>query len=251
MSVHDFQRKINASNVHQITDSIRANGFWSTHPIVWFRHYGKPMIIFGHHRREGAVAAKSGGYAVEMTGVTLLETANLIRAENWGTWKVRETVELEARLGNPHYMKLMEYVTAGIAVSAAASMLCGETAGSSNQRKKVKDGSFKVKTTTHADAVITLLKKFPGDEIIRKQNFIKALSRCLFVPRFDINTFIKRAALNPGLVVNRSTVVDFTEVIESVYNHASKTPIPVKFLADQMARERAAVICPVKRKEAA
>lgn len=238
MVVHEYQRQINSANVRQITQSIQANGFLPSHPLVWFRHEGKRMLVFGHHRREAAINAKSGAYAVEMTGVSLDETINLIRSENWGTWKVRETVAMEIRLGNPEYLKLMEYVKAGISINAASSMLSGESAASSNYMKRVKDGSFKVKCTRHADMIVMLLKKFPENKVIRNANYIKALSRCLYAPKFDIQVLIKRIVVNPGLLENRSTIDDATDVLEALYNHGSKSPIPLKFLADQAMRER-------------
>ncbi len=238
LSVHDVQRKINSANVRHYTECMQAHGFLSTHPIVWFKHQGKKMIVFGHHRREAAINAKCGAYAVEMTDVSMDETITLMRAENWATWKVRETVAMEIRIGNPHYVKLMEYVKAGISVAAASSILSGGSAVSTNYLKHVKAGTFRVRTTENADKILQILTKLPKNQIVRNGTFIKAISRCLLVHKFDSATFLRKLILNPGALERRSTIADFTDVIETIYNHASRNPLPLRFLADQAAKER-------------
>jgi hypothetical protein len=238
LHVHPFQRNIKAIKVKQYMDSIRENGFWKSHPIVYFVYNGKRIIIWGHHRREACLALKCSGYAAEMQDVTKEESIDLIKAENWATWKIGETVALEVRRGNPDYIQMMEYVKLGMSVAAASSLLSGDSASSANYMKHVKTGDFKVKTTENADKIAAVLAKFPNNKIIRNVNFIKALSRCLFVPQFDCAAFAKKLGTHPGELENRSTIPEFTDIIAGIYNKAARSPIPLRFLADQAAKER-------------
>ena len=238
LNVHEFQRNINTAKVKQYMDSIRDNGFWKSHPIVYFICNGKKIIIWGHHRREACLALKCSAFAAEMQDVTKAESIDLIQAENWSTWKIGETVALEVRRGNPDYAKLMEYAKLGISISAASSLLSGDSASSNNYLKHIKSGDFKVKTTDHADKIAAIITKFPQNKIIRNSNFIKALSRCLFVKQFDCAAFMKKLATHPGELENRSTIPEFTDIIAGIYNKAARSPIPLRFLADQAAKER-------------
>lgn len=251
MAVHEFQQAITPKKVRNYILSLQKHGFWKSHPIVWFRHKGKMMILWGHHRREAALALGINAWGQEAEGLTLYDSIPLIQEENWGTWKVLETLKREVRLGNPDYLKLKNYVDRGMSVSAASSVLSGDSASSHNYLQDVKKGIFKIQTTAHADKLLQVIEAFPDCPIVRNSNFIKALSRCLFVPQFDHNMLIRRIKAHPSLLENRSTIKEFSATIDRIYNFstAAAKQLPLAFMADQVARERSAV--KYKGKEAA
>lgn len=239
MLIHEFQQVITPKKVRNYITSMKKHGFWKSHPIVWFRHKGKMMVLWGHHRREAAITAGVQA-GQEAEGLTLEQSIPLIQEENWGTWKIAETLRREVRLMNPSYLTLESYVLRGMSIGAASSVLMGSSAASSNFMEAVKQGTFEVKTTDHADKIVAVMEAFPGNPIVRNSNWVKALSRCLFVPQFDVKVLIKRMKVNPGLIENRGTIDEFSAVIERLYNFSSPKQIPLAFLADQVARQRSA-----------
>lgn len=239
MQVHEYQRQIVTRKVKHYMDSMRENGFWKSHPIVWFRHQGKRMIIWGHHRRAAAVALKISAWTQEAAELTMEESIALIATENWSTWSMRETVMRECRRENPHYITLKEYVDQGLTIKAASSLLRGTSAGSGGYLEAVKLGTFTVKSTEQADIIVGLIRatKASNPEV-SNTHFIAALSRCLFVPEFDVSLFQRRLISNPGILEKRSNVQDFSREVERIYNFRSKSPLPVSFLADRNAAIR-------------
>jgi hypothetical protein len=237
---HEYQQAITPKKVRNYIQSMQKHGFWKSHPIVWFSHQGKKMIIWGHHRREAAVSLGIAAWGQEATDLTMEASIPLIQEENWSTWKVLETIKREVRTGNPDYMILKSYIDRGMSVAAASSVLSGQSASSTNHLERVKKGIFKVTTTDHADKLMAVIDSFPTHPVVRNCNFIKALSRCLFVPEFDFISMIRKIKINPALLENRSTIKEFSAVIERVYNYKTAKQIPLAFMADEVAKNRSA-----------
>lgn len=238
MVSHEFQQQLTPKKVRNYIISMKKHGFWKSHPIVWFRHKGKMMILWGHHRCEAAINLGISAWAQEAVELTLEDSIPLIQEENWNTWKAHETIKREVRLGNKSYEILNHYVQKGVPYTIAASLLHGESGSSCNQTEKVKMGTFKVKSTALMEKISMVIDVAPENAVLRNFNFIRALSRCLFVPEFDIKLLMRKIKSYPHLLEARTSVKDSSLVIEKLYNYHQSNMIPLSFLADQCAKSR-------------
>lgn len=240
-SAHFYQRGMKTPIAKQLAESMRKDGFWKTHPVVFFRHKNENVIVWGHHRLDVAAKLKIPAWIVEVTEVTYDQTIQMITDENWNSWALGETVRREVLRQNEHYLVLQSYLDRGMTISCAASLLSGESAASNNHNNDVRKGTFTVKTREKADTIIGLIERRQKDTpIVRHTNFVKALSRCMCVPQFSVQAFEKRLQSSPINIGRQSNYEDFTKAIEEVYNYRSSSAIPLAFMADQEARRRSA-----------
>lgn len=238
------QRPLNSRHVARIRESMRRHGFRPSKPIQCYQLHGKLVVVDGHHRLE---AAKELGIAVYY--VVEDESAQLSMLDENVTvlkWSTRDTVEQWAKRGKRDYQRLLDYVDSGIPLVEAASLLAGQSAGSHNVVPKLSDGSFVIKTTAHADAIVSIINLSATNKTLCHRQFIQALSLCLWVSVFDVQLFKDRAARNLHMIPRCSNVDDFLTSIEDVYNFRSKHRVPIAFFAKEAAKARSAVLSKAK-----
>lgn len=236
--VHNHeQRNISASHVKKLMESMRTFGFLRSKPIQCYKKGSKLVVVDGHHRLEAAM--KLG-----IDVVVVIESA-----ESQGTmaavnavvkkWQSGDFVRLYASRGNPHYMKLTEYQERGIPYGMAASMMIQNSAGSGNANKSIADGSFKIKTLKLVDNVADLISEFGViANSVTSRAFIAAISKCILCKEFSLDTFKARLRENITMMKKTSNEDQMLSVIESIYNHRSRNPRPIKFFVETAARER-------------
>jgi len=237
--VNPEQRPINPNHVKFLISSMGKHGFMGSKPIQCYRRAdGKLVVIDGHHRLE---AAKHLG----ITFYYVVEGEQMQEAMPDGNrglmWKNADFVRQYSIRGNKDYAALSSYVARGLPLAIAASLLGGQSAGSGNIVKSIPSGTFKVKTTDHAEKILSMIEDDPSARVFRHANFIKALSMCLWVKEFDFQTFKHRAEHNHHMIPNCSNVLDFLAAIEEVYNFRSQKRVSVAFLARETAKKRSAV----------
>ncbi len=218
--------------------SMRKYGFWKSHPIVWFRVGTKKMIIWGHHRRDAALALKIGAFTQEVTGVTMAESIEMITAENWSTWRVSDSVKMQVKLGNPDYITLQQYIDKGLNMSAAVALL-SETAYA-GKGESIRAGTFKVSSTAAADVMVGFIERVSKVSSVASNNWlILALAKCLRCSQFSISDFERRVKLNPAALELRANTGDFMKLIEIIFNYGNRKPIPLAFLVEQCGKKQA------------
>jgi hypothetical protein len=196
---------------------------------------GKIVIVDGHHR---FFAAKSLGipfyYVLEDDACqNAMPDVNRSRP-----WKVEDFVRQFAIRGIKDFAILQSYANRGLSCSVAASLLSGETAGSNNHNNKIRNGTFKIKSTKNADQILSLIEDNPTIDTFRHSSFIKALSMCQWLPEFDFGTFKSRVEANWHMLPKCSNVDDFLRHIEEVYNYRSHIKHPIAHLAKRLSSER-------------
>lgn len=180
-----FNRSV--AKTKNLRDSMKEHGFIPAYPIHCTLKGGKLQIKAGHHRFE--VAQELGlavYYVVSDDSATIHE---LEKATN--RWTVDDYLESHVRCGSEDYQKLKAYQReTGIPLGMCISMLSGESASSCNKLQAFKDGVFKISGQQHADEVKHVVLHCKGLGIEVNQNFVAALSRCLRVQEFSIETFL-------------------------------------------------------------
>lgn len=234
---HENQQPMSPLSVRDIAESMRKTGFWSYKPIGVFRKNGKLVIIDGHHRFE---AAKMLGLPVlfvvapEKHGELIGVANSLVRK-----WTNESFVKLYASQGNRDYEDLLFYVSQGIPLKQASSLLHGESAHSGNSASRVKHGTFKVKTDKYINAVLAIVESVKDVAAeISKRVYIDALSILLFVKEFDQDVLIKRIQAHPSGIARCADRYQALEAIEETYNFRAREKTPLVFLAKETMRKR-------------
>lgn len=237
--VHNHeQRPIIQRHVKAIMESMKLYGFLPSKPIQCYRRKdGKIVVVDGHHRLAAAMALNIDIEVVieNENSQNTMAAVNLLVKK----WAFEDFVRLYASRGNKNYIKLLEYDELGIPMGMAASMLINNSASSGNTGKAIADGTFKIKGTELIDKVVSLLADFGGlSSVLRSRPFIAAISKCIMCPQFNLNTFKGRLVENPTMIKKTSNEDQMLSVIESIYNHRSRNPQPIKFFVETSARER-------------
>lgn len=160
-------------------------------------------------------------------------------------WTVDDYLESHVRCGSEDYQKLKAYQReTGIPLGMCISMLSGESASSCNKLQAFKDGVFKISGQQHADEVKHVVLHCKGLGIEVNQNFVAALSRCLRVQEFSIETFLARASSNRGEFKKCRTVNEQMRHFEEIYNYKShhQNKLALCFLADQAMQSRSCLV---------
>jgi len=221
----------------KIMRSMKRKGFMSEHPIRVFKTGKKYRIDDGAHRFE---VAKSLGLSIHFViskdpEINIADLNNTARG-----WTLKDFLSSFVKQGNPHYIEVQAlYERTGIQLQQCVAMLSGEQAGSHNGTDKFKAGMFVVNGRAHARIVGGIVESIIGHvKWVRNSDFVNALSRCAYCHEFNPDIFISRVCTYPHLMHKQATIADYTNLIEQVYNHRSRSPVPIKFLADKRARER-------------
>ncbi len=235
---HEYQRTLVPGKIRNYMASMRKYGFWKSHPIVWYSAGAKKVIIWGHHRREAALALKIGAFVQEVTEVTTGDTVEMITAENWSTWKTNDSLKLQVKLGNPDYITLQAYINRGLNFAVATSLLSG-VAALGRGGDIVRSGKFIVKTTDAAEIICGFVERMkPVTTVAGCNGLLMALEKCLRLPKFSLSELEKRILQNPSALERRTNIGDYLKLIESIFNFNNRNAIPLAFLADQDAKNR-------------
>jgi hypothetical protein len=234
------QRPIHPQHVQILANSIRKHGFFPSKPVQCYQApNGKLIVVDGHHRLEAAKLLGESFYYVVETEQSQNAMPDVNRSRSW---KSEDYVRQYSLRGYPDFILLSDYVKRGLPLQSAVNLLGGHTAGSNNLTASLKDGTFKVKTTAHADMILSLIEDNPNVAVFRHYGFVRAMSLLLWLPQFDFHIFKQRVEHNLHKIPNCSNVQDFLEAIEEVYNFR----VPLKdreslsLLAVQAAARRSA-----------
>ena len=233
---HEFNRDV--KNTKNLENSMRKHGWIDAYPLhVTKNGSGKMKIKDGHTR---FTAAQRLGipvkYVVCKDSITLPEIGTATTP-----WKLQDYHASFVRSGNPNYVAVKDYCEkTGIGLTNAISMLAGESAGSNNKRDQYIAGRYKVGDRVHADQVgeiVTYLNNI-GVSVATANLFVQALSRCCRVEQFQTHQFKQKAKRFKSLLEKQQNLDAYITMIEDIYNRASKSKIPLKHYAEEVARKR-------------
>lgn len=234
-----FNREV--ERTRYLEESMKKHGFISAYPLhVVSNGNGKLKIKAGHHRFH---VARQLGIAVKY--VECNDTASIYELEKaTNVWKMRDYLASFVSSGHPSYAAVKRYCEeTGIGIDNAASMLGGNSAGSGNMNLPFKNGAFRLAKNTHAYVVAEIVlhcKKY-GVKWSANYLFVQALSRVVQVKDFNVGILKHKITTFPFLLVKQPTLGAYQQMIEDIYNRASRMPVPLAFLADSAARERNAI----------
>lgn len=243
MSTKDYTRfelcqfNRNVAKTKNLRESMKEHGFIPAYPIHCEAKGSKLLIKAGHHRFEVAQELW-----IQVFYVVSDDTASIHELEKaTNRWTVNDYLESHARCGSEDYEKLKQYQKqTGIPLGMCISMLSGESASSNNKLQSFKDGTFRISGQEHADQVSRVVLHCKSIGVDVNQNFVAALSRCLRVAEFSIDTFLTRASSNRSAFKKCRTVNEQMRNFEDIYNYKAlhQNKLALCFLADQAMLSR-------------
>ena len=235
---HPHNRDV--TNTKVLESSMEEHGFDPGLPIRCESNgNGKLKITHGHHRFH--VARKLGlpiWFIVASKDIPLFESEASAH-----TWDVEDFTQARTRAGEKAPAAALDFhQRTGIPLNSVISMLGGEGASSGNKVKEMKSGKFKIGDTKHADQVAGIVRHCTelGVSFAATSYFVKALSKCLFVPEFDAELFMHKVAIHVELMTPRRAMDDYLDLIEMIYNRQSKKKIPLAFRTREVGAARKA-----------
>lgn len=237
--VHDnLNRPIterDATKLRKLEASMRKYGFLPF-PILVRRTGDKFKILDGQHRFAVAQKLDLALYFVET------ERDDIVIAEcaaAQSSWRVFDYIATYATQGNKHYEQLIQFAKeTELPLVQAAHLLFGET-NNGNVQKRIRDGKFVVKDVEYAMRVAGIVNAVRRHATWALNNLsVSALSRLVRVSDFSEEQFAKKCDTFPHLLNREATLEAYSTMYDKLYNHASRAPIPLAFLARQAAVSR-------------
>jgi len=239
--MHERNRDLTEHPV--LEESMKAHGFMPSSPIHCIRNgAGKLKVIRGHHRLDYASRLGTGvWYVIDPSVTEIFE----LEGDSSSHWSIKDFLHARAKsAGGADYEKVIDFQERyGIAQGAAISLMAGESAGSANAQRKVKQGTFRVsRDLTHANLIGELVNfcRATGAVCAGTSGFVNALSAVARVPEFEAQVFRDRVKKMPSLLAQlRATTKSYLELIEDVYNYGAKGKrLPLAFRAAEVGRQR-------------
>lgn len=233
---HPCNRDI--TKTKELEKSMRKNGFDPGFPIRYTRNqFGQLQVTHGHHR---LWMARYLGLPVWFIEVD--QDINLFESEATSrSWNIKDFTVARARSGEAVAETVLDYHEAtGIPLGDCISLIGGESAGSGNKARLMKTGTFKIGDPTMANMVATIVDhcKREGIPFATNSFFVKAISKCLHVDEFDIETLLHKISAHRELMSPRRGVDGYLELIEYVYNRQSQNKLPIAWMANEASKKR-------------
>jgi len=238
--LNEFNRDVKDTSA--LEKSMQKHGWIDAYPMHVTDGGGFYIIIGGHNRFE---AAKKIGIPAKF--VVCEDSATIPELEDpTKQWSMTDYLTSHARTGNQNYIHVQEYMwKTGFPISLCVAVCAGRAATAFNMHltKRFKIGTYKIGNQDHADMLYSIsleLSKI-GVDFFRNSIFIKAVSKCVFVPEFDVKIFLKKSKKHKHLFEKKPTIDGYVDLIDQIYNRGSRNQIPLSFLANKYSKERAAI----------
>lgn len=232
---NEEQRKVDNGHVKKLSESMSLFGFMPHKPILCYKYKGKLVIVDGHHRLAAAKAVKIPVfYIVQETSCQ----REMVATSEAKQWSVVDCIRLYALRGNKDYAELQSYAQY-IPITMAASILSGSAAESTNQRRALRDGSWRIKTREHLKKIIEVISSLQEkNSAVKSREFVSVLSKCLFAPEFDFDHFSRKLASFPLMLEKTSNEDQMMKLVEDIYNYKSQNKIPLAFIVSKNSKDR-------------
>lgn len=236
--LHELNRNLHDST--ELEESMRKYGFRPSSPIhVTRTANGRLKVKRGHNRLAVAMKLKLPvWYIIDDDPMSIYEW----EGNSHHLWNVEDFATSYMRGGSEDCKILLDFRKKyGLTLGAAASLVGGESAGSSNKIKQVKAGIFKVGDMKHAKLIADtiVLCKESGVDFATSTGFVAALSVAVRVPEFDIETFRARVRMYPKMMNRRTGKADYLIEIEALYNYGARGKrLPLAVRAHEICLER-------------
>lgn len=213
-----------------LRESMKKYGWLPFEPIGVYPDNGKLVITEGQHRFTFARELGLEVYYVIHDDPVDIAEINQCSA----TWTVKDYCKKWIAEGHPEYQKAADFAEQyGLSITMAVAMLAG-TYSWSNIKAKFSQGEFKITHEKFATRVASLYKKLCSINKEAKHNqCLNALWACCLTPYFEEERLIRAATNRPEMISRVGTREAWLEVLQEIYNFASRSKMPLAFDAEQ------------------
>jgi hypothetical protein len=229
-----FNRDV--KRTQELEFSMKNYGFLDNYPIYVVRRGTKFEIKDGHHRFETAKKLRLPIKYVEGPDLPMHVIVKGVRF-----WDMQDWHTSYGRTGISAYNVVDQYhKETGIHLSACISMLAGDSAGSGNHNKAYKNGTYRLGDPTHANIVgdIIMFCHKIGVPFATNNHFVTALSKLVWADGFDPEKMKKQIKKFKHLMPKQGSKQAYLDLLDTVFNYASRKKIPLAFNAEEAARKR-------------
>lgn len=239
--LHTLNREVLQTKVgfKNLIASMEKYGFLDSMAITVFRERSGALVIkAGHHRfLAGQKLNLPIKYIIENEDISIheLEKSTTI-------WRLRDYLYMFVQAGYHSYQVVKAYCDrTGIGLNNAISLLGGQSAGSGNFSDVFKNGTYELSDPQHASVVENVVMHCKQCRIpfATQASFVAAISKIVWVREFDHNILKHKINTFAYLIEKQSGKQAYIDMLDRIYNRQSKNKIPLSFLADEAAKERA------------
>lgn len=229
-------RVVNVKKHKALERSMKRYGFLSCFPIVCYRDGNKKLVVKdGQHRLAIAETLGLPVFWVEQDSDFDVAVVNSTAK----VWVMRDYAEKFSASGIQDYEEGLRFLdTHKLPVGITFALLSGCT-NFSNIEQPFKNGLFKIKDRSWADAVASLygpLTAMSSD--CRNARFLEACMAVCRVKTFDVDRLLGGAARCRDKLVSYSTRDAYLVMLEEIYNFGRKALIGLKADAMNAMKDR-------------
>lgn len=209
-----------------LVTSMKAIGYSPVCPIICRQAGDKLEIIDGHNRFAAAQFLGLEVHYIVYTDKEIGQMDPLMFSRSQKTWTMKDVVSGFAHNGDDDYAELIDYCKrTGITLGIAASVHFGDSGGSNNAQKKIREGTFQIKDRI-APAIVADLVHHVGLFVPWNTtvNLVIALSKCIHARGFDPKVLKEKISKHPEMLAKRRTLDEYLDLLEEIYNRFSKSP---------------------------
>jgi len=228
------------AKTEKLEQSMFKHGWIDAYPmhVILDKRTGLFLIKAGHHR---FMAARK--ISIPVKYVVCCDISDIHELEGATTgWSINDYLVSYVKTGRYDYDFLKKYhEKSNFPLGFCISICAGQTGGSMGGHiRRFKSGDYKIGDQKQAERVFKYTQhlKNAGFGDYCHDRFIKAFAKCFRVEQFDPDSFVKKAKSNISTMVRQSSVENWLQVIEKIYNHGSKSKIPLSFLATEEVKKR-------------
>lgn len=226
-------RTVDPNHVSALADIMKEHG-WMGAPIIINE---KREVIDGQNRVQ---AAEMAGVGVEFQVFEGYSDDEMILLNiNSKTWSQKDYMEYYASKGYEHYQTLKEFYNEyPFSLSNCVKLLQNNNSNSktaAHKRHGPRNEVFEEGTWTVTDLdtalvwaenILKIKKYYDG---YNRTTFISAMINLFRIDIFSFDEFIRKLKFNPRMLVNCTSVDQYTEIIEDIYNYRNQHKISLKY----------------------
>jgi len=203
------------------------------------RRTGMRGILDGQARFESAKRLGEPIYFLDSEEVKQISDVSLANATQ-SAWKPKDYVISFADQGNPHYIKLKEFIEVfGLPVTTSASLLAGmDAAGGGNALRYLTDGRFEITNEKQAREVATVIMQLKRIiPFATDRSLAQSIIRLMTVRGFDPDRMVKKIAMQAAKFIKCANWEQYIDLIEDMYNYKTRNPDEIIPLAIEVRKQ--------------
>lgn len=231
-----------------LKESMKKYGWLPFEPIGVYPENGKLVITEGQHRFTFARELGLEIFYVIHEGAVDIAEINQCSA----TWSTKDYCKKWVADGHPEYQKAADFADQyGLSITVAFSMLAG-TYCWGNVKQRFVQGDYKITNEKFATRVASLYKRLCLlNKDAKHQQCVNAIWACCLVPYFEDERLVRAATNRPEMIARAGTRQAWLEVLQEIYNFASRSKMPLAFDAERAVSDNAGHTTKFKKQAAA